>query len=106
MGFQVDKQSQVLSKTILSYFSSLQAYHVDHRMLLQLFKGPRLRFFIKSGKRSFPYTKAVRLRITKRIPVKFTRHQPTNGDKLSIDEEFKVAYVGLIFITKITFTAA
>ncbi len=91
MGFQIDNQSHVPSNTIPSYFSLLRAYHVNHKMLLQLFERLWLSFFIKDGKQSFPHTKAVCLHITTEILLKITRHQPTDGNKLKIDAEFKVA---------------
>ncbi len=74
-------------------------------MTLQLFEGPRLSLFIKDGKRFFPQTKTVCLLITMRILLRITRHQPTDGNKLNIHAVYKVEWVRLIYIGKITFTA-
>lgn len=91
MVSQVCKQGQILSKTILSYLSSLSAYHIDYGMSLQLFKGPRLNFFIKSGKLTIVCTNTVCLSIIRKILIQITRHQMTNDDKLNIDGAVKVA---------------
>lgn len=91
IGFYVDKQGQVFSKTILSYFLLLWAYYSKRRMNLQLFKMPWLSFLIKGGKQTFLHTKAACLLITKEILLKITKHQPTNGNKLNINATPKVA---------------
>ncbi len=54
-GFQVNKQWQVLTKTIFFYFSLLWIHYIDHRMVPQLFEVLKLSFLIKSGKQSFPH---------------------------------------------------
>lgn len=74
ISLQVDKQGQVVFKTEVSYFSMLQAYYVNHKMSLQLFEGPPLSHFIKSGKRVFSHTKTVGLLITRKILLKTTRY--------------------------------
>ncbi len=75
-------------------------------MLSQLFDGPQLSLFIKSGKQFFPNTKAVRLPIIKKISIKITRHQPINSNQLNFDTEFKVALESLMRISKTIITAA
>ncbi len=72
-------------------------------MLLQPFGRLRLSLLIQSGKWSFLHTKTVYLPIMKKIFLKITRHQSTNGDKPNINTAFKVASEGLICIGKITF---
>lgn len=104
MGSQFDKQNKVLSQTILSYLSSLQAYQVDNRIFLEPFKKPLLSSFIKKGKRSFLHTKAVCLPIIRKILLKTTRHQMFDGKKMSIEVVFKVAQACFVHISKITST--
>ncbi len=75
-------------------------------MLLQLFNKPGLSLLIKGDKQFFPNTKAVRLPITREIPLKITRHQLTDSDQPSIDVVFKIAWESFMRISRIIFTAA
>lgn len=81
INFQDNKQSKTLPETVLSNPSLLQAYHIDQRIFLQLFKTLQLSLFIKGGKRSIPYTKAVSLPITRGIFLQIARYQSINGDE-------------------------
>ncbi len=106
MSSKIDKQDQIFSKTVHSYFSSLQVYHINHGMPLQMFKRLRLSFIFKGNKRFFLHTKVVFLPTTKKIFFKMTTLQLIDCHELNIDIAFKVSSERFMSISKINFTAA
>ncbi len=105
MSSEVDKHSQDLPGTVLSNLLLLQAYHVKHGMLLQLYEEPRLSLLIKNGQRPFLQTKTVCRPITKIYFLKITTYQSTNDDKPNIKISLKLALSSFMNMSEITLTS-
>ena len=102
--YQIDKQSLVSFKTLLSYFSLFQKYQINHGMILQLFKESSPSFFIKVSKDFFFHTNTICLLIAKEILFKMIRPKPTKCDKLNIGAALIMVLEGFFCIGKRTFT--
>lgn len=104
-GRTVSKQGQVKFKTISSYLFTLKFYHVNRHFNLEAFNTPCIALIIKDRERLFFKQKTTCLRITKDNLKKIIANKPINIDKLNINTTFKVIWVGLSNLGKITYTS-
>ncbi len=100
------KQGQIKLDAVLSYFSALKSYHINRRLSLGGFDGPRMALIIKGGRRLFPRKKRNRLPTTKEILEKITEEELLSITDLNVDTAFKVAWAGFMRMGELTYTAA